>query len=363
MQRVLLTTGGTGGHIFPALAVAEVLRSTYPQVEILFMGSEYGPEKALVSKAGIAFEGLAVRGLIGRGAKAFQASFAMMRAVLQARRKVKEFRPEVAIGFGGYAAFAPLLAAKMCKVPTALHEQNAVVGVSNKVLGKLVDKVFLSMPLAATGQGASQGFAPHKTVLTGNPVRAAVAAVGLEEHTFTGKNLLIVGGSQGAKALNTLMLDYAKKFEEQGVHVRHQTGSADFSRVQAAYAEQGIQCVDASAFMEDMAEAYAWADLVLCRSGASTVAELAAAGRGAVFVPFPHATHDHQTFNARILADFGAAKMYAEKNMRDQGMMEEILLLLNDAKKLQDMATKAKAQAHVNAAQDIVSQLQKLAQC
>ncbi len=363
MQRVLLTTGGTGGHIFPALAVAEVLRATFPQCEILFMGSEYGPEKALVSKAGIAFEGLAVRGLMGRGMKAFAAGFAMMRAILQARRKVKEFRPDVAIGFGGYAAFAPLLAAKLCKVPTALHEQNAVVGVSNKVLGALVDKVFLSMPLASKDSGAKQAFATHKSVLTGNPVRAAVAAIGEKEHDFTGKNLLVVGGSQGAKAINSLLMEYAQRLEAQGITVRHQTGSNDYARVQQAYTKFGVQQIQAQAFIDDMAEAYAWADVVLCRSGASTVAELAAAGRGAIFVPFPHATHDHQTYNARLLADFGAAKVFAEKDMQAQGIMEEVMVLLQDAQALENMAKNAKAQGRVHAAQDIVNQLQKLAQC
>ncbi len=357
MERVLLTTGGTGGHIFPALAVAEALREENPQVQILFMGSEYGPEKELMAKAGIEFYGLAVRGFIGRGMKAFGASLAMLRALGQAKRKVASFQPDVAIGFGGYAAFAPLLAAKWSGVPTALHEQNAVVGVSNKVLGKLVDKVFLSMPLTT-----EKSFATEKTVLTGNPVRVAVAKIGQREHDFTGKRLLVVGGSLGAKALNDVVVTHIEELLAQGICVRHQVGSRDLMRIHEAYAAKGIVADFATAFVDDMAEAYDWADVVLCRSGATTVAELAAAGRGAVFVPFPHATHDHQAYNARLLADHGAAKVYAEKDMHAQNMMGEVIRLLQTPEELEKMSLAAKAQSRIYAAQDIVIELEKLAQ-
>ncbi len=357
MQKVLLTTGGTAGHIFPALAVAEVLKAEYPAVQVLFMGSEYGPEKELVSQAGIEFYGLEVRGVIGRGVKALGAGFAMFGALREARRKVLAFQPDVAIGFGGYAAFAPLLAAKLCGVPTALHEQNAVAGVSNKMLGKLVDKVFLSMPLAQ-----EKAFSAQKTVLTGNPVRAAVADIGSQEHVFTGKKLLVVGGSQGAKALNDIVLEHIVQLQEQGIEVLHQTGKKDFIRVREAYEKLGIATENVQAFVDDMAKAYAWADVVLCRSGASTVAELAAAGRGAVFVPFPYATHDHQTANARLLADFGAAKMYAEQHMRSENMMKEIVRLLEAPQELEQMALAAKAQSRVYAAQEIATELEKLVQ-
>ncbi len=357
MRKVILTTGGTGGHVFPALAVAEALQKEFPHVDILFVGAEYGPEKEMVTKAGIAFQGLAVRGFMGRGVKAVSAAGQMLKAIVQARRILKEFSPDVVVGFGGYAAFAPLLAAKLCGTPSALHEQNAVVGVSNRILGKLVDKVFLSMPMLSD---ASQSFAKEKTVLTGNPVREDVVLAGQEKHDFSGKNVLVVGGSLGAKALNDVFIQHGKDLQEQGITVRHQTGSRDFERVHAAYVAQGLSTEGLCAFVDTMAQAYAEADLVVCRAGATTVAELAAVGRGAIFVPYPHATHDHQSYNARLLADFGAAKTYAEKDMMAQGMMDMVVKLLHDPKALQNMAQAAKGQGRPYAAQDMVQHLQSL---
>ncbi len=358
MQKVVLTTGGTGGHIFPALAVAEELKKNFPSVEILFVGSAYGPEKELVSQAGIAFKGLAVRGFIGRGFKAVGAAVQMLQALGQARTLMKEFQPDVVLGFGGYAAFAPLLAAKMCGIATALHEQNAVAGVSNKILGKLVDRVFLSMPMLS-GMNA-HGFAKKKTVLTGNPVRENVVNVGLQEHSFTGKKLFVVGGSQGARALNDIIAKNIKRLQGHGITVQHQTGVKDFERVHAMYSKEGADVSELMAFVNNMDQAYATADLVLCRAGATTVAELAVAGRGAIFVPYPYATHDHQSYNARLLADFGAAKTFAEKDMYAQDMMDCIVRLLHDPEGLQLMAKAAKAQARPHAAQDMVKQLQHL---
>ncbi len=355
MRKVLLTTGGTGGHIFPALAVAEVLKE-HGNIELLFVGSQYGPEKMLVEKAHVPFEGLAVRGILGRGLKSIKAAVSMLKALCVARKIVKEFQPDVAIGFGGYAAFAPMFAAKLCKVPTAIHEQNAVVGLSNKVLGKLVDKIFLSLPLDAN----AQGFMAQKCVVTGNPVRQAMANIASKHHDFKGKRLLVLGGSQGAKALNDIILENLPYLEAMHVDIWHQTGAKDFERVQQGYASQGMNTAKVQDFMDNIHEAYAWADLVLCRSGASTVAELAAAGRGAVFVPFPYATHDHQTANAKLLVDFGAAKLFAENHMREENIMEEVIALLQQPETLQKMGKAAHAQSKVMAAQEIVQQLKNM---
>ncbi len=355
MRKILLTTGGTGGHIFPALAVAEVLKEQ-GDIELLFMGSLYGPEKELVEKAHINFEGLAVRGFLGRGLKAIKAGFCMLGAIVRARKIIKEFQPDVAVGFGGYAAFAPMLAAKLCRVPTAIHEQNAVVGVSNKLLGKLVDKVFLSLPTVSE----NKEFCAQKCTVTGNPVRNLMAHVGEKEHDFAGKRLLVLGGSQGAKALNDVILENLPYLEAMNVHIWHQTGAREVERVQEGYAAQGIQNCKVSAFIDSIHEAYAWADLVLCRAGASTVAELAAAGRGAIFVPFPYATHDHQTANAKLLVDFGAAKLFAESKMREENIIEEVVNLLQTPETLKNMAKAAHAQSKPKAAHAIVQQLQSM---
>ncbi len=352
MHKVLLTTGGTGGHIFPALAVAQALQEML-HVQLLFVGSEYGPEKELAQKAGIDFIGLPVRGVLGRGIRAVSAVVSMGRAIFEAKKIVRYFKPDVALGFGGYASFASIVAAKMLKVPTAIHEQNAVVGVSNKILGKLVDRIFVSMP-------TNGGFSEKKCILTGNPVRTAVAEVAAFEHDFSGKRLLIVGGSQGAKALNDIILENLSYLQALKIQLWHQTGTQDYERVRAAYANIGMDASRVMAFVEDMPKAYAWSDLVLSRSGASTVAELAAAGRGAFFVPFPYATHDHQTANAKLLSDFGAAKVYAQETVQEKDMMEELIGILQDPQALRQMAQAAHAQSKVHAAKEIAQQLQYL---
>ncbi len=369
MQKVLLTTGGTGGHIFPALAVAEVLREQ--NVQMLFVGSQYGPEAELVTKADVPFEGLAVRGILGRGIKAFSAGLAMLKAIMQAVKILKKFQPEVVVGFGGYASFASVFAAKLLRIPLAIHEQNAVPGVSNKILGAMANKVFLSLEAAET----KKAFSASKCIVTGNPVRASLAAVGTnkdlspEARDFTGKHLLIIGGSQGAKAINSAIIEHLPTLKELGISICHQTGKADFDRVIKAYEDanmpmgtdsEQVGVCEVSAFVHHMDKAYAKADLVLCRSGASTMAELAAVGRGAVLVPFPYATHNHQWFNAKNFADVGAALVIEEKNMHEQDCMGQVVRLLNDANTLQKMALAAHNEAKVEAAQDIVKYMREL---
>lgn len=350
MERLILTTGGTGGHIFPALAVSEEVRARFPHARMIFTGSCHGPEKALAEQAGLEFVGLPVRGFLGRGIRAVGAAVGMARAMKQALALMRRFRPEVVVGFGGYAAFAPVMAARLCGVPTAIHEQNAVAGVSNKVLARFARKVFVSLP-------GTEGFPPSKCVITGNPVRQAVVEAGQCEHEFGGRRLLVMGGSQGARALNEAVVEALPRFKAAGVQLRHQTGRADAERTQAAYATAGYDAACVSTFIGDMAGAYAWADLVLCRAGATSVAELAAAGKPAVLVPFPHATHDHQTYNARILAGCGAAMMVQEKDLPQVDVAALLLRLLDEPGTLRVMGQVALSQARPQAAADVVEQL------
>lgn len=363
LQRVLLTTGGTGGHVFPALAVAEELQRRNPQVKIMFVGSQYGPEARMVTNAGLDFRGLPVRGFVGRGFKALGAGLLMSQAVFRAMWIVCGFKPQVTVGFGGYAAFAPMLASRLRGVPTALHEQNAVAGVSNKVLARLSKRVCLSLPDTA-------GFAAHKCVLTGNPVRQAVARVGLARSAAAakyapgagpqGRKLLVVGGSLGAHRLNECLVAVLPALKEAGIELLHQTGKQDFEKVQAAYVQAGYGPDCVQPFIEDMAAAYAWADMALCRAGATTVAELAAAGLPAVLVPFPFAAHDHQTFNARTLARAGGAVLVQEADMQQVSISALLLRLLQDGAALQTMAKAAHAQARVDAAARVADELEKL---
>lgn len=357
MDKILLTTGGTGGHIFPALAVAEELRRRDPRAQLLFAGSEYGPEGRLCARAGIDFAGLPVRGFLGRGFRAVGAAARMGVAVGKALALVRSFRPDAVAGFGGYAAFAPMLAARLCGVPALLHEQNAVAGTSNRVLSRLARKVCISLP-------GTQGFPAEKCVLTGNPVRAAIAHVAkLREGAADRgtKRLLVLGGSQGAHSLNALMPGLLGQLRAEGVEIRHQCGEKDLAATRAAYAEAGYAPACVSAFIDDMAEAYAWADLALCRAGASTVAELCAAGLPSVLVPFPAAIHDHQTRNAEVVARAGAARLVQERDFDHTDMGALLTGLLRDADGLAGMGRAARSLARPDAAAAVADALEAVA--
>lgn len=350
MERLLLTTGGTGGHIFPALAVAEALRREYPRARVLFVGSDYGPEARLAAAAGVDFAGLPVRGLVGRGVRALGAAARMLLATGRALSLVREFRPQVVAGFGGYAAFAPMLAGRCLGIPCLLHEQNAIAGASNRLLARLAQRVCLSLP-------GTEGFPQEKCVVTGNPVRAAVAAVGEQPRNFSGRRLLIMGGSLGAHALNVCVPEHLARLRAAGVEIRHQTGVADEAAVREAYVAAGYAPECVSAFIDDMAAAYAWADLALCRSGATSVAELCAAGVPSILIPFPFAAHDHQTRNAEALRDAGAALLVAQKDMESVDIVGMALELLDDPERRAGMSAAARRNARPDAAGHVLREI------
>lgn len=345
--RILLTTGGTGGHVFPALAVAEQLQRLAPSCELLFVGSLYGPESRLATAAGLPFRGLPVRGVLGRGWRSITAMAGMGKAILEARGIVREFAPHVVSGFGAYASIPSLIAGRLCGIPVTIHEQNAVPGLSNRVLGKLAQQIFLSLP------DTKSAFPTEHCRLTGNPVRKAVAD--LAGHAFSpveGRRprLLIMGGSQGAKSINSIILAGLPHLAD--VDIRHQTGEADLERVQAGFHAHGHNG-QATPFISDVADAYNWADAVLCRSGASTVAELAICGKPSVLIPFPFATHDHQTGNAQALVRAGAAKMVVERNIPHTDMPALLRGILFHNQTLADMSLAARACACKDAATQV----------
>ncbi|MBO4301287.1 MAG: undecaprenyldiphospho-muramoylpentapeptide beta-N-acetylglucosaminyltransferase [Desulfovibrio sp.] len=352
MNRVLLTTGGTGGHIFPALAVAEELRRRQSDIALLFVGSHYGPEKRLAGKAGVPFRGLHVRGILGRGARAVGAALHMAVAVSQAVGIIREFRPDVVAGFGGYAAFAPMFAGWLLGVPCVLHEQNAIAGTSNRFLARLSRRVCVSLP-------QTEGFKASKCVLVGNPVRAAVRELERKTACVDSQHLLVVGGSQGAHSLNAFMVEHLANFRAAGVHLWHQTGEREEAAIREAYTRAGYESTCATAFIDNMAEAYAWADVVLCRAGASTVAELCAAGLPSVLVPFPHAIHDHQTRNAAALERCGAAILVPEQDMEKRELENVLLRLLHDHRERERMGRAALACARPDAASSVVAVLEE----
>lgn len=352
MKRVLLTTGGTGGHIFPALAVAEELRRQFDGIEILFMGSQNGLEKRLAEQAGITYIGLPVRGVLGKGFGAVSALVKLGLAVPKALRIVREFAPDCAAGFGSYAAFAPLVAARILKVPSVLHEQNAVAGASNRVLARFCDRICTSLP-------DTTGFDERHIVQTGNPVRKAIMQVGQRPRDFSTRHLLVMGGSQGAHAINMYICSLLPRLKEMGVEVCHQTGREDEAAVKAAYEEAGMQNCRVSAFFDNMAQIYTWADLAVCRAGASTVTELCAAALPSILIPFPYAIHDHQTYNALAMERAGAAKVYAQKDVTEEVLGDQISNLLGAADALQSMASSALCLASPEAAANVVRQMQE----
>lgn len=301
---VLIMAGGTGGHIFPGLAVADELLAR--SVPVRWLGAEQGLETRLVPEHGLPLATLAFRGLRGKGpATLLAAPFLLVRAVWVARRLLRSERPRSVLALGGYAAAPGGLAAWLARVPIVVHEQNAVAGATNRLLARLARRVLVGF--AGALPGASW---------VGNPVRAAIAAIAAPAQRLDGRagplRVLVLGGSQGARSLNeTVPGVLATRAAAQAIEVRHQCGAAQVEATRAAYAGTAA-CASVEAFIDDMASAYAWADVAICRAGALTLAELAAAGLPAILVPYPHAVDDHQTRNAEALVAAGAARLVGE---------------------------------------------------
>ena len=353
MKRAIVTTGGTGGHIFPALAVAEELRAMHPGIEVLFVGGE-GPEGQAARKAGIEFKGLSVRGVLGRGIHAVPAMLRMGMSLFTALGIVRGFKPQVVAGFGGYAGFCPVLAAWMLRVPTAVHEQNSVPGATNRILARIADRVMVAYP------DFSRSFPQGKVLLTGNPVRQEIAgSVRTGSSRVVPRRILVLGGSQGARAVNRVVVTAWPRLAAAGCELWHQTGPGDYESVSHLY--RGQDNVKVEPFIADMAGAYAWADLVIGRAGASTLAELTCVGLASVLVPFPFATHDHQSVNASQLEKAGAAVVVAEKNLNATVLADTVLALFADTRKLEAMERAALSLAKPEAARTIAEELTRLA--
>lgn len=338
-KRLLVMAGGTGGHVFPAIAVANVLQQQGWQVE--WLGTKDRMEAHLVPKHGIAIHFIEISGLRGKGIKALLAApFKILRAILQARKIIKTYQPDAVLGMGGYVSGPGGVAAKLAGVPIILHEQNAVAGLTNKWLAKIATRVLQAFPTA---------FADAEVV--GNPVRADLFALPTPQQRFSQREgalrILVVGGSQGARVLNLLMPKVAAQLTKDVV-IRHQAGKGNSEAIKALY-PQNIN-VNVSDFIDDMAAAYAWADVVICRSGALTVCEIAAAGVPAIFVPFQH-KDQQQYLNARYLADAGAAEIIQQAELTPERVVE--LLQKWERPTLLAMAEKAQSKAAPTAAQRV----------
>lgn len=345
---VLVMAGGTGGHVFPALAVAAELRAR--GVPVVWLGARSGLEAKLVPAHGFAVEWLEVAGLRGKGwARRLAAPLMLARALWQAARVLRRLRPRLVLGFGGYVSGPAGLMARLLGVPLLIHEQNAIAGYTNRILARLATRVCEAFPGAFP---AALG-----AVTTGNPVRAAIAQLPspvVRGATHGGRpRLLVLGGSQGALALNRLvpqalaLLPAANRPE-----VVHQAGGRMLDEAAAAYREAGVEA-RLEPFIDDMAAAYAAADLVVCRAGALTVAELAAAGVASLLVPFPFAVDDHQSANGRFLERAGAARVLVQATLTPESLAAELAALLPDRERLLAMALAARALARPDAARTV----------
>jgi UDP-N-acetylglucosamine--N-acetylmuramyl-(pentapeptide) pyrophosphoryl-undecaprenol N-acetylglucosamine transferase len=347
-QRVaLIMAGGTGGHVFPALAVARVLRER--GFTPVWLGTERGMETRLVPQHQIEMELIAVSGLRGKGiGTLLMAPFRIVRAVWQALRVVRKRRPVVVFGAGGFASGPGGFAAWLTRTPLVIHEQNAIAGMTNRLLSHLATRVFEAFPHSfKTGQA-------QQVVCVGNPVRREISSVSAPALRFPARSdaprLLIIGGSQGAQRLNAIVpAALAALRLEERPQVIHQAGERNLAAAQAAYREHNIGA-EVRAFIDDMAAAYAWADLVICRSGALTVSELAAVGVASLLVPFPAAVDDHQTHNAQFLVNAGAALLIQEHDLTAQRLADALYnLFVQGRGRLQQMAERARDQAITDA--------------
>lgn len=346
VARVIILAGGTGGHIFPALAVAEELRDQ--GCELRWMGTLSGMEARLVPERGIPIEWLSVAGFRGKGWLAkLQAPFKLLLACWQAGRILRRFKPDVVLGMGGFVAGPGGLMAKLLGIPLVIHEQNRIPGTTNRLLVKCAKHILEAFP----GSFAARTGA----VCVGNPLRRTIVdAMAAGRPSREGAlRLLVVGGSLGAKALNETVPE-ALALAGAGFIVRHQTGEAMRADTEARYARLGVEA-EVTAFIKDMAAAYLWADLAICRSGAMTVSELAAASLPAILVPYPYAIDDHQTANARYLSDAGGAVLMPQSELTPQRLAEQLKNLMQERESLSSMSRKIHDLAEPDAAKKVAT--------
>lgn len=390
MTRVMIMAGGTGGHVFPALAVAAELRAR--GAEVFWLGTRRGLEAQLVPAAGITMEWVSVAGLRGKGiASLLLAPFQLLRAALQVIAVILRQRPTVILGMGGFVTGPGGAVTWFLRKPLVIHEQNSIAGMTNRLLAPLATRVCVAFPntfestsffrLRGIRKQQQDGGAPDrgrrrehegpttaptgKILHTGNPVRREIAALPAPAQRLAGRsgpvNLLVLGGSLGARALNETVPAAVAQMQARPA-IWHQTGARNLDEARAAYAAAGVDARIAP-FIDDMAAAYAWADLVLCRAGALTVAELAAAGVGAVLVPYPHAVDDHQTHNAQYLVDAGAALVVQQRELSPARLAELLAPLCADAARprLLAMAEAARRLAQTGAAALVAEQCLEVA--
>ena len=357
-MRVLIAAGGTGGHIYPGIAVAKEIMRRDSESRVLFVGTARGLETKIVPESGFELSLINSAGLknVGFTGK-LKGLMILPKSFLEARRIIKDFQPDVVVGAGGYVTGSVLLMASLLKIPTLVMDSNALPGFTNRRLAPFVTKAALTFEEAVKffGKGG---------VVTGNPVRQEFFDIQPKDRGTDKFSVLIFGGSQGARAINSAMveaLDFLQNYKEK-LQITHQTGEHDYEKVSAGYAEKNWQSTDVRRYISDMVSEFAATDLIISRAGATTCAELAAAGKAAIMIPLPSAADDHQRKNAEALEKAGAAKMILQKDLSGEQLANEIINLINAPEKISEMEKSAKKLAKADAAEVTVDLIESLAE-
>ena len=355
---ILITAGGTGGHVYPGLAVARALQAQ--GIPVVWMGTSKGLEARVIPAAGIEMAWLEVTGLRGKGALTLVlAPLRLVKALYQSFKIMRQHKPAAILGMGGFVAGPGGLVGALMGVPVGIHEQNAIPGLTNRLLSQFSKKVLEGFP-------GSFSTAKNKTIQVGNPVRQGISAIAAPAQRLQGIEarrikLLIVGGSVGAQALNeTVPAALAQLPETLRPETRHQAGRDKDAATLECYQQAGVDG-EVTAFIEDMAEAYTWADLVICRSGALTIAELASVGLGSILVPYPYAVDDHQTANGLFLSENGAAVLLPQSELSANTLASNLTTLLSEPERLVQMGTKARELAKPKATEAVAEIVAELA--
>ena len=354
-MKLLIAGGGTGGHVFPAVAIAKEWLSRGTGREVVLVGTQRGIEMKLVPAAGLPLETIRAAGLKGKGGMTLLKNLSMLGpGVADAFGVLRRHKPVAAFGVGGYAAGPMLLATWLSGVPNVIFEPNAEPGFTNKVLSRLARRI-------ATGYDVSARAWGKKAVVTGNPVRKEFFDIAPRKPERPYR-LLITGGSQGARPINRAFSAAAPLLaaRKEEMRIVHQTGERDYNDVSAAYAKTGMN-VEVAPFLTNMAERFAWSDVIVCRAGAITAAEIAAAGRAAIFIPFGAATDSHQLRNAQEMTKAGAGRLIAEPELTPERLAKEIFTLLDQPTEMEALAKNARSLAHPQAAREIVDLIEQAA--
>jgi UDP-N-acetylglucosamine--N-acetylmuramyl-(pentapeptide) pyrophosphoryl-undecaprenol N-acetylglucosamine transferase len=351
--KLLIAGGGTGGHVFPAIAIAQEWLSRGKEREVILVGTQRGIEMKLVPAAGLPLETIRVAGLKGKGGTTLLKNLGMLRSGLSdAFAVLKEHKPEVAFGVGGYAAGPMLLATWLKGIPSVIFEPNAEPGLTNKLLARLAKRIATGYEVSAHAWGA-------RATVTGCPVRPEFFAIGPRKPAKP-FHLLVTGGSQGALPINRTFIEAAELLAKRKgeLQIVHQTGERDYNNVRAAYTRYEMPA-EVSPFLSNMGEHFAWADMIVCRAGAITAAEVAAAGRAAIFIPFGKATDSHQLRNAQEMTNAGAGRLIAEPELNAERLAKEIFSLLDQPGEIEKLASSARGMAHPHALREIVDLIEE----